>query len=298
MSGVEQFIAFAQAARRGSFAEAARDLGSSPSTVAKSVARLEAGLGVKLFHRTTRRVSLTPDGERLFRRCERVLAEVEDLRAEAAGVRAAPSGTLRIDMPITYGRRIVMPLLAALVQRHPGLKLDVRLNDSYADLVREGLDVAVRAGALQDSTLVARRIDWQQIVFVASPHYLSSRGTPKRIEDLARHAAIAFRQPSSGRNRPWQVRQGRRTVELQPEPIAQVSDGEGMVAAAVAGLGVAQVPDYMCTEEFARGQLVELMAALRPPAMPISAVMPSSRLMPPRVKLLLETLETLRERQG
>ncbi|HEU5294238.1 MAG TPA: LysR family transcriptional regulator, partial [Burkholderiaceae bacterium] len=117
MSGVQQFFAFAQTARRGSFSEAARDLGSSPSTVAKSVARLEAGLGVKLFHRTTRRVSLTDDGERLFRRCERVLAEVEDLQAEAAGVRAAPSGTLRINMPITYGRRIVMPVLAEFARR-------------------------------------------------------------------------------------------------------------------------------------------------------------------------------------
>jgi DNA-binding transcriptional LysR family regulator len=293
---VEQFLAFAQAARRGSFAEAARDLGSSPSAVAKSVARLEAGLGVKLFHRTTRRVSLTDDGERLFRRCERVLAEVEDLQAEAAGVRAQPSGTLRIDLPITYGRRIVMPLLARMVHQHPALRLDVRLHDSYADVVREGLDVAVRVGALRDSSLVARRIDSQQLIVVASPQYLDRHGTPGRIEDLARHSAILFRQPSSGRNRPWQLRQGRRQVELHPEHRAQVNDGEGMVAAAVASLGLAQIPDYMATDELARGVLVEVMATHRPAAMPISAVMPSSRLMPPRVKVLLETLEELRHR--
>src|SRR6185436_334436 len=146
MQGLQQFLAFAQTARHRSFAAAARDLGTSPSTIAKSVARLEAALGVKLFHRTTRRVNLTADGERLFRRCERVLAEVEDLRAEAAGVRAAPSGTLRIDLPITYGRRVVLPLLAAVVQRHPELRLDVRLQDSYADIVRDGLDLAIRAG--------------------------------------------------------------------------------------------------------------------------------------------------------
>jgi DNA-binding transcriptional LysR family regulator len=289
-------MAFAQAARRGSFAEAARDLGSSPSTVAKSVARLEAGLGVKLFHRTTRRVSLTADGERLFRRCERVLAEVEDLQAEAAGVRAQPSGTLRIDLPITYGRRIVMPLLARMAQQHPALKLDVRLQDSYADLVREGLDLAIRAGTLRDSSLVARRIDSQQLVVVASPQYLEQRGTPRRIEDVARHAVIVFRQPTSGRDRPWQLRQGRRQVELHPEHRAQINDGEGMVAAAVAGLGLAQVPDYMASGELARGEVVEVLAAHRPAAMPISAVMPSSRLMPPRVKVLLQALEQLRTR--
>lgn len=296
MSGIERFVAFAQTARRGSFAEAARDLGSSPSTVAKSVARLEAALGVKLFHRTTRSVTLTADGERLFRRCERVLAEVEDLQAEAAGVRAAPSGTLRIDMPITYGRRIVMPLLARLAQQHPGLKLDVRLQDSYADLVRDGLDVAIRAGALHDSTLVARRIDSQQLIVVASPDYLAARGTPGRIEELPRHDIVVFRQPSSGRMRPWQLRQGRRQLELQPEPSAQVNDGEGMVALARMGLGLAQVPDYMASEELACGELVEVLAAHRPAAMPISAVMPSSRLMPPRVRVLLEALQELRRR--
>nr|HET7860484.1 LysR family transcriptional regulator [Caldimonas sp.] len=296
MSGIEQYFAFAQTARRASFAAAARDLGTSPSTVAKSVARLEAALGVKLFHRTTRRVNLTADGERLFRRCERVLAEVEDLRAEAAGVRAAPSGTLRIDLPITYGRRVVMPLLAAVVQRHPELKLDVRLQDSYADIVRDGLDLAVRAGALNDSTLVARRIDWQQLIVIASPAYLAERGTPRRITDVPRHDVIVFRQPSSGRPRPWQLRQGGRAVELQPEPRAQVNDGEGMVAAAAMGLGLAQIPDYMASDELARGAVVEVLASLRPAAMPISVVMPSSRLLPPRVRVVVDALETLRQR--
>jgi DNA-binding transcriptional LysR family regulator len=296
LSGIEQYFAFAQTARRASFAAAARDLGTSPSTVAKSVARLEAALGVKLFHRTTRRVNLTADGERLFRRCERVLAEVEDLRAEAAGVRAAPSGTLRIDLPITYGRRVVMPLLAAVVQRHPELKLDVRLQDSYADIVRDGLDLAVRAGALNDSTLVARRIDWQQLIVVASPAYLAERGTPRRITDVPRHDVIVFRQPSSGRPRPWQLRQGGRAVELQPEPRAQVNDGEGMVAAAAMGLGLAQIPDYMASDELARGAVVEVLASLRPAAMPISVVMPSSRLLPPRGRGVVDALETLRQR--
>lgn len=296
MSGLQQFLSFAQTARRGSFAQAARDLGSSPSTVAKSVARLEQALGVQLFHRTTRRVTLTADGERLFRRCERVLAEVEDLQAEAAGVRATPSGTLRIDLPITYGRRIVMPLLADLARRHPGLRLDVRLQDGYADLVRDGLDLAVRVGPLRDSSLVARRIDSQQLVLLASPAYLRDRGRPLRVEELAGHDAIVFRLPSSGRDRPWQLRQGRRTVELHPVHRVQLNDGEGMVAAAVEGLGLAQVPDHMAADELARGQLVEVMAAHRPPAMPIFAVTPSSRLLPPRVRAALDALDTLRDR--
>jgi DNA-binding transcriptional LysR family regulator len=298
MSGLQQFLAFAQTARCGSFAAAARDLGQAPSTLAKSVARLEAQLGVKLFHRTTRQVSLTPDGERLYRRCERVLAEVEDLQAEAAGSRALPSGTIRIDAPIAYGRRILVPLLAQLLQQHPPLQLDLRLQDAYADLVRDGLDLAIRIGALQDSRLVAKRFDWQQLIVVASPDYLRSRGAPQRIEDLSGHAAIVFRMPSSGRLRPWQLREARRVVELHPAQRVQVNDGDGMVAAAREGLGLMQIPDYMVEDELAAGTLVELMADRRPPPMPISAVLPSARLVPPRVRLLLDALQGLRARRG
>ena len=298
MNGLQQFFAFAQTARRGSFAGAARDLGSSPSALAKSVGRLEAALGVKLFHRTTRQVNLTPDGERLYRRCERVLAEVEDLQAEAAGVRAAPSGTLRVDMPIVYGRRVVMPLLAGLMREHPQLRLDVRLQDAYADLVRDGLDLAVRIGPLRDSSLVGRRIDWQQLILVASPEYLRARGTPRRPDDLSRHDTVVFRLPSSGRTRPWQLLDGRRGVALEPEHRTQVNDGDGMVAAAVLGLGVMQIPDYMVTDELARGELVEVLAGHRPAPMPISVVVPSVRLMPPRVRLVLDALQTLRTRRG
>jgi LysR family transcriptional regulator, regulator for bpeEF and oprC len=296
LSGLQQFLAFAQTARCGSFAAAARDLGQAPSTLAKSVARLETQLGIKLFHRTTRQVSLTPDGERLFRRCERVLAEVEDLQAEAASTRAAPSGTIRIDIGIAYGRRVVMPLLARLLHEHPQLQLDVRLQDGYADLVRDGLDLAIRMGALQDSRLVAQRIDWQQLIMVASPSYLAAHGTPQRLVDLAPHHAVAFRQPTSGRLRPWQLRDGRRTVEMQPQPRTQVNDGDGMVAAAAQGLGLTQIPDYMVANELARGALVEVLPAFRPAPMPISAVMPSLRLMPPRVRVVLDALLALRER--
>ena len=296
MQHLPSLLSFAQTARVGSFAAAARDLGLAPSTVAKAVARLEVSLGVKLFHRTTRQVTLTPDGERLFRRCERVLVELDDLQAEAAGVRAGPSGLLRVDLPIVYGRRFVLPLLAGLLAEHPLLQLDLRLQDGYADLVREGIDLALRVGDLADSSLVARRIDWQGMVMCASPAYLAARGTPRTLDALAGHAAVVFRMPSSGRDRPWQLRQRRRVVELHPSRRVQVNDGEGLVAAARAGLGLVQLPDYMVADELAAGTLVEVLAAHRPPRLPISAVWPSGRLVPPRVKVLLKALDALRLR--
>lgn len=295
MHGLQRYVAFAETARHGSFASAARALGSVPSTLAKAVARLESELGVRLFHRTTRQVTLTPDGERLYAHCQRLLAEVEELRAEAAGTRLEPSGTLRVNLPICYGKQVVMPVLARLAQRHPALRLDVRLQDGLVDLVQEGIDLAVRVGRLEDSSLVARRIDWQVLVLCASPAYLDSRGTPGDVAALAGHAAVAFRMPSSGRHRPWQFREGERVVEMAPpQVVARFNDGEGMVEAARLGLGLCQVPDYMAAAALARGELVELLPHCRPEPLPISAVVPGGRLLPARVRVALDALAALR----
>lgn len=298
MQGLQQFIAFAETAKHGGFAAAAREQGTAPSTLAKAVARLEAALGVKLFHRTTRQVRLTPDGERLFQRCQRVLAEVEDLQAEASGTRAQPTGILRIDLPVFYGKRFVMPLLAGLQQRHPHLQLDVRLTDTQVDLVRDGIDLALRIGRLRDSTLVARRVDRQQLVLCASPAYLAARGTPRRIEDLAGHAAVVFRLPTSGRDRPWQLRQRGAEVELSPRPQVRVNDGEGLLAALKLGMGLCQLPDMLVLDEFTRGELVELLPSCRPEPMPIHIIYPSGRLVPERVRVAIEALDALRHRLG
>jgi DNA-binding transcriptional LysR family regulator len=295
MHGLQQYVAFAETARHGSFASAARTLGTVPSTLAKAVARLEGELGVRLFHRTTRQVTLTPDGERLYGHCQRLLAEVEELRAEAAGTQLKPSGTLRVDLPICYGKQVVMPVLARLLQRHPALSLEVRLQDGYADLVQEGIDLAVRVGRLEDSTLVARRIDEQVLVLCASPAYLAAHGTPADVAALAVHRAIAFRMPTSGRHRPWQFRDGARAVDMPPpHVVARINDGEGMVEAARLGLGLCQVPDCMATAALARGELVEVLPHCRPDAMPISVVHPGGRLLPARVRVALEALAALK----
>lgn len=293
MQGLQALLAFSETAKRGGFAAAGRGLGAAPSTVAKSVGRLEAQLGLRLFHRTTRQVSLTADGERLFQRCQRVLAELEELQSEASGVRARPSGVLRIDMPITFGRMFMLPVLARLMQQHPGLQIDARLSDAYVDLVKDGIDVAIRAGELQDSTLVAKRFASQQLVLVAAPDYLQRHGTPAVLEELAAHRHILFRMPTSGRDRTQQFSQGRRPVMLQPGHGMRLNDGEAMVRAAVLGLGLTQVPDYMVAADLAAGRLREVLPEYRPPEMPIHAVMPANRMVPARVRVLLEALDGL-----
>ena len=293
MKSLPLLIAFAATARHGSFAAAAREQGQAPSTLAKAVARLEGGLGLRLFHRTTRQVRLTADGERLYHRCQRVLAELDDLQAAATGSRAAPTGLLRVAAPVFYGKHFVLPRLAGLLLRHPDLQLDLRLSDQYADLVGKGIDLAVRIGALDDSSLVARRVDWQALVLCASPGYLARAGTPRRVEELSAHAAILFRMPSSGRDRPWLLRQRGQGVTLLPGSTLRIGETEGVLQAMRLGLGIAQLPDNVVADDLAAGHLVELLPGCRPERMPIHLVMPPGRLVPPRVRAAVDVLKDL-----
>jgi DNA-binding transcriptional LysR family regulator len=291
MHGLQPLLAFAETAKRGNFAAASREIGCTPSTLAKAVTRLETGLGLRLFHRSTRQVTLTDDGERLFCRCQRVLAELELLQQEASGARAEPSGTLRIDMPVTFGRLVMLPLLAQLVQRHPRLSVDARFSDVYVDLVKEGIDVAIRTGTLRDSALVARTFSSQDLLLIAAPRYLERAGTPTTGPELAQHTAVLFRVPSTGKDRPWHLRVRGRSATVMPSSRVHVDGGDALVRAAVLGMGIGQVPHYMVSESIARGELVELLPTMRPPAMPIAAVMPSARLVPARVRALLELIK-------
>lgn len=290
MNNIQQVLAFATAARNASFAKAARELAQTPSTVAKSISRLEGQLGVKLFHRTTRQVSLTPDGQRLFEQCQRILDEVELLKSFAAGARGEPTGTLRIDAPLTFGKRVVVPVLAKLLERHPGLSIEARLSDRFADIVKEGLDAVVRIGPLSDSTLVARPVGQQHLVVLASPVYLQKRRPPDSPYDLDRHECVVFRQPTSGRDRPWQFTVEGVNAELQPSSRFRLGDGEALVEAAAAGMGLVQVPDYMAADAIGAGRVVEVLREFRAPPLPINVVYPGSRMVPPRVRAFIDAL--------
>jgi len=290
MNNVQQVVAFATAARNSSFAKAARELSQTPSTIAKSIARLESQLGVKLFHRTTRQVSLTADGQQLFTQCQRILDEVELLKSFAAGARGDPSGLLRIEAPVTYGKRVVLPVLAKLLERYPRLRIDARLSDQISDVIREGLDAVIRTGPLNDSRLVGRQIGTYSLITCASPAYLARHGTPRAPDDLERHHCLVFRLPTSGRDRPLQFRVNGADTEIHPEARLRLGDGEALVEAASAGLGVVQVPDYMVADAHGAGRVVEVLRAFRAPPIPISVLYPSTRLLPPRVRALIDAL--------
>lgn len=290
MAGLQTYLAFAETVRHGSFAEAARTLGLSASAVAKSVARLEEDLGVRLFQRTTRQVSLTSEGQALYERVCRIADEIEALHDEASGARAEPTGTLRLNAPVVLGRMLIPPALAALRRRHPALAMEVELSDRQVDIVGERVDAALRIGPLADSTLSARRIGQHQIVVIAAPHYLEQHGQPATPADLAGHACLRFRMPSSGRVRPWDFIVDGSLLELNPPSAVTINDGEALVAAVAEGVGLAQVPDYMTTRAIEAGRVVEVLAAFRPPPLPISLVYPSARRITPRLRALMEAL--------
>lgn len=293
MLSPELLLAFTETAKRKSFADAARELGTAPSTMAKSVGRLEQILGLRLFHRTTRQMTLTPDGERLYERCSRLVADLRELEAEATGVSAKPVGALRIDLPVVFGRELVLPALVRLGQRYPDLELDVRFSDAFVDLVKEGIDLAVRIGDMPDSSLVARRFGSQDWILCASPTYLAGHGNPATPSDLPDHQAILFRMPTTGRDQLWQIQEDGQPRTLRQQGRFKFSDGEAIVRFAEGGFGIAQVPDYMIADSLAAGRLVEVLPRFRAKRAPIYAVMPANRMIPARVRVALEELDAL-----
>jgi LysR family transcriptional regulator, regulator for bpeEF and oprC len=290
MSSLRLLLTFSEAAKQQSFSGAARELGLTPSAVAKSIARLEQELGLRLFQRTTRRIALTAEGEALQARCRRVIKELEEVETLAADLRGLPTGLLRLDMPISYGKLVVLPLLAELTRAYPQLRLDLRLSDKYSDVVGEGLDAAIRVGHLHDSALVARPFDVQRLGVYGAPSYFVRRGRPARPADLAAHDCAVFRMPTSGRDRPWQFEEDGTALELHPVVKYHVNDGEGLIALAAAGLALVQTPDYMARSALKEGALVEVLGEYRTRPLPISVVYPSARHVPLRLRLVIDCL--------
>jgi DNA-binding transcriptional LysR family regulator len=290
MSSLRLLAVFSEAAKQGSFAAAARELGLSSSAVVKGIARLEETLHVRLFHRTTRRVQLTQEGEALFERCRRILAEVEELEREAANVGELATGVLRVDAPVIYGRQVILPVLVRLASENPGLEIDLRLSDVYADAMSSGLDAVVRFGEVADSHMIAHTFDSQHLGIYGSPAYLARRGRPKEPADLEGHDCVRFRLPSTGRHRPWYFRKRERDISIDPPTRYSVNDGDGLVAAAVLALGLVQEPHHMVANEVEAGRLEEVLVRFRPKPLSVSLLYPANLHIPRRLSLLRDAL--------
>jgi DNA-binding transcriptional LysR family regulator len=286
-------IAFARAASLGSYTAAARSLAVSPSAVSKSVQRLEQRLGLRVFNRTTRSLSLTPEGRDLHERALRLLREAEEIEQVAVAARAEPAGTLKVTTPLPIGVHLLAPALPLFRERYPKLSIDLRLGDRIVDLIEEGIDIAVRVGELSDSRLIARRLAPYRLCAFASPTYLARRGTPRLPQDLVHHDCVNFRYQSSGRPLPWPFRVGERTLEIVPSAsiTADVSDAVAAVLAAGGGVGIAAT--FVAAPYVERGELVPVLAELAVDRSAITALWPESRRGSPNVKAFVELLGEL-----
>jgi LysR family transcriptional regulator, regulator for bpeEF and oprC len=293
MISLSQFSSFTAVARNLSFAKAAREFGHSASSLAKAVARLETQLGVKLFHRTTRSVQLTQEGEALFARCAGVMAEIASLDQVAENRLDDVNGTLKVSAPVSYGRRIIVPVVSRLLAEHPELSIDLRLTDERIDLIAEGFDAVVRVGKLNDSRLVARKFDSQRLALCASPTYMAKHTRPKTIDDLKHLNTILVRMPTDGRDRPLEFSVAGKLVRWRPKARLRVDQGEAIVEAVLCDAGIAQLPIHMVKALLDGGHLVELLIRNRPPPLPVNVITPEARLMTPRVRALIDALVAL-----
>jgi len=278
---------FVRAVSAGSLSAAGRHLGISPAMATKHVDALEAHLGVKLLHRTTRRLSLTEAGSDYLDACLRILPEIEEAEASAASQRVEARGLLRMNVPLTFGSRYIAPLVPAFSQRHPAVRVELGLNDSQVDLIDGGWDMAVRIGRLADSTLQARRLADCPLVVCAAPAYLDERGVPRKVADLAQHNCLSY---TLSQSKDWAFgRDGNARVTVSGDLLA--NNGSALVAAAVGGQGIIYQPQFIVAGALRRGELVVL--ELDKPAMDVGGIhllYPPDRRPPAKVRVMADYL--------
>ncbi|MGA1857157.1 LysR substrate-binding domain-containing protein [Azospirillum sp. 11R-A] len=284
-------IAFARAGTLGSFTAAARSLSVSPSAVSKSVQRLEQRLGVSLFTRTTRSLTLTAEGRDLHERAMRLLRDAEEIEQAAMAARSEPSGTLRVAASLPIGVHVIAPALPAFRRLHPKVSVDLRLNDRMIDLIEEGIDVAVRIGELADSRLLSRRLAPHRLCCFASPAYLAARGTPVHPNGLDGHDTVSLRFQSTGQTLRWPFRIGERLVEVVPPSGIVVDVSDALVAALAAGGGIGIAATFIAAPYVARGELVPVLSDFAVERHNITALWPESRRTNPAVRAFLALLQ-------
>ena len=295
MDRFDQYRVFAQVAEMGSFIKAAHALELPRASVSAAIQQLETQLGVRLLHRTTRQVRLTPDGEQLLDRVRALLTDVEDIDQLFQASQRQVSGRLIIDAPSRIARRVIAPALPGLLRRHPRLQLTLGSSDRAIDLVQEGVDCAVRIGTLHDSSLVVRPLGLIALINCASPAYLREHGEPKQPAELPHgHWAVGYASPKTGRELPWEYLPGDGSEQVFEVPSrVVVNNAESYIACCLAGLGLIQIPRFDVQHLLDSGQLVEVMPTCRAASMPVSLLYPHRRQRSRRLAVFQEWFEAL-----
>lgn len=286
---LEAWAVFAKVAETGSFAKAAADLSISQSTVSKSITRLEGRLRVTLFHRTSRKMSLTASGAASLDRATRILSEGEAVEAEVTEQSKSLRGTIRVTAPMSFGVTHLGPALPLFMERHPEVTLDLNFSDAMTDVVEQGFDVALRISALPDSSLLARRLCTVRILLVGAPAYFERHGYPTHPRDLVAHRALRYTHVRGGEA--WRFHHHKQGDFAQVVPAAlQVNNAEALMPALRAGLGLAMQPEFLAWEDLRTGRIQAVLEDWAPPAIALHIVTSPGRARPARVQALIAFL--------
>lgn len=289
MDRLDAMEAFVRVTEIGSFSGAAARLGWSKSVVSRQVSALEAKLGARLFHRTTRSLSLTEVGQAYFERCVRILSDIEEADGSVSALQATPRGRLRINAPMSFAIHHLAPLIPRFLERFPEVDADMEMNDRYVNLIEEGFDVAVRIGRLEDSSLIARQLAPSRLALCASPDYLRRHGRPETPDDLVNHCCLTYSARTLASEWRFQDAQGNRwTVEVKGR--LRANNGDMLRDAALNGIGVVRLPTFLCGRDLQAGRLVSLLNGFIPQDMAIHAVYPHNRHLSPKVRAFVDFL--------
>ena len=287
-AGIE---AFARVVETGSFTAAAQTLQSAKSSVSETVRALEERMGVRLLDRTTRRVRPTEAGTAFYRHCRRLLDDLALARSEAQAAQTEPAGRLRIAAPDGFAERYIVPGLPAFLAAYPTIEVELIAGSAALRLVDEGIDLAIRIAEKPEPTLVVRRIATSRVVIVATPGYLAQHGTPRKPRDILGHRLIGF-APLAWRDT-WCI--GREPIPVQPRLL--VNSSEALRVAAMSGLGLAAIPEWLIADALAAGFLVRVLGSHETPSGGVYAVYPSNRLLTPKIRAFVDhTVRDLRSR--
>ncbi|MEV4782428.1 LysR family transcriptional regulator [Burkholderia sp. LMU1-1-1.1] len=288
MKSLGRFVLFVQVAETRSFVGAGRLLGISASAVGKSISRLEDKLGARLFHRSTRSVTLTAEGMMFLERSKRILAEIEAAEQELVSAAEAPRGKLRVSLPLVSA--LVLPVLADFMREYPNVELDLDFTDRQVDVIEEGFDAVVRVGEPKDSRLSARTLGDFRRLLVGSPAYFARRGVPLRPADLASHACLHYRYPSSGKIEQWALRRADDAPEIALPTAMICNNIETRLCFALQGLGIAYLPDFAVREPLASGKLVSVLDEYVDAGGTFRILWPASRHPLPKLRAFIDFL--------
>ena len=298
MDQIQAMRIFVRVVEAGTFTRAADSLNLPKATVTKHVQALEERLRVKLLNRTTRRVTVTPDGAAYYDRTVRLLTDLDDIEASMTNARANPRGRLRIDVGTSVAQLLIIPHLAEFHARYPDIQVDLGVSDRTVDLIGDNVDCVIRGGELSDQSLVARRIGNLEFITVAAPDYLERKDTPTHpLEIEEKHASVIYFSPQSGRHYPLEFRRGDESIDITGPYQLSVNESNAHVTSIVAGLGIGQITSWQAQRHLASGTLVQLLPDWTQPLLPVYVVYPPNRHLSAKVRAFVDWAAELFQRE-